>query len=322
MNIDSKKIKMWSQIGPRATFGLACLDLAEKEEKLVVLTSDVSTSAGLDRYRKKYKDKYLDVGISEQNLIGVAAGLSSEGYKIITTTFSPFQTLRCCEQIKVNLGYMKNKVCMVGLASGVVLGTLGYTHCSIEDIAVLRSIPNLTIISPADSLETVKALFSSINYHQSVYIRLTGGTNNPVVYQDDYNFQVGKSIKLSEGDDLTIFACGSMVSISKKVVEELKKNNINAELINMHTIKPLDKDQVVESSKKTKIFFSVEEHNIIGGLGSAIAEVSSNLEASPKLIRLGLKDSYSESGEYSYILEKNNLTVEKILDKIIKEVKN
>ncbi len=322
MNIDPKKIKIWSQIGPRATFGLACLDLSEIEEKLIVLTSDVSTSAGLDRYRKKYNEKYLDVGISEQNLMGVAAGLSSEGYKVITTTFSPFQTLRCCEQIKVNLGYMKNKVCLVGLASGVVLGTLGYTHCSIEDMAVLRSIPNLTIISPADCSETVKALFSSINYHQSVYIRLTGGTNNPIVYQDDYNFQIGKSIKLSEGNDLTIFACGSMVSISQKVVEELKKKNINAELINMHTIKPLDKDQVIKSSKKTKYFFSVEEHNTIGGLGSAIAEVCSNLEFSPKLIRLGLNDSYSDSGEYSYILEKNNLTVEKILNKIIMEVKD
>ena len=195
MKIDNKNSKMWSQIGPRATFGLACLNLSDKEDNLMILTSDVSTSAGLDRYKKKFPEKYLDVGISEQNLIGVAAGLSSEGFKVVTTTFSPFQILRCCEQIKVNLGYMKHKVCLVGLASGVVLGNLGFTHCSIEDIAVLRSIPNISIISPADSGETVKALFAAINHKQSVYIRLTGSTNNPIVYNDDYNFEIGKSVK-------------------------------------------------------------------------------------------------------------------------------
>lgn len=320
MIIDEKKIKTWAQIGQRATFGLACLDLAEKEKKLLVLTSDVSTSAGLDRFRKKYKTQYLDVGISEQNLIGVAASLASEGFKVVTTTFSPFQTLRCCEQIKVNLGYMKNKVCLVGLASGVVLGSLGYTHCSIEDVAVLRSIPNLTIISPADCTETVKALFSSINHNQSVYIRLTGGRNNSIIYEKDYNFKIGKSIKLSEGNDLTIFACGSMVSMSKKVVDKLKKFNINAELINMHTIKPIDKKQIIKSSLQTKIFVSIEEHSTIGGLGSSIAEETSSFKNNIRLIRLGLKDSYNISGEYDFILNKNGLTVDKITKKLIKEL--
>ena len=151
--IDEKKIKLWSTLGMRATFGLAALDLAKEINNLLVLTSDVSTSAGLDRFRKTFPDKYLDLGIAEQNLIGVASSLSSEGFKVITTTFAPFQTMRCCEQIKVNLGYMKNNVCMVGLASGLVLGTLGFTQSCIEDIGVLRSIPGLTIISPADSLE-------------------------------------------------------------------------------------------------------------------------------------------------------------------------
>ena len=146
---------MWSTIGPRATLGLVALDLAEKVDNLMVLTCDVSTSAGLDRFRKKYPDKYLDLGIAEQNLIGVAAGLASENYNVITTTFAPFQTLRCCEQIKVNLGYMNHKVCMVGIASGLVLGTLGYTHCSIEEIGVLRSIPGITIVSPACAFASI-----------------------------------------------------------------------------------------------------------------------------------------------------------------------
>ena len=141
---DQNNIKLWSNLGMRATFGLIALELAKQHPELIITTSDVSTSAGLDRYKKKYPDKYIDVGIAEQNLIGVSAGLSSEGFKVISTTFSPFQTLRCCEQIKVNLGYMKHKICMVGLASGLVLGNLGFTHCSIEDVGSLRSIPNIT----------------------------------------------------------------------------------------------------------------------------------------------------------------------------------
>ena len=160
----------------------------------MILTSDVSTSAGLDRYRKNHSQNYLDVGIAEQNLIGVAAGMASEGFDVITTTFSPFQTLRCCEQIKVNLGYMKQNVCMVGIASGLVLGNLGYSHCSIEDIGTLRSIPNLNIISPADSLETIKSLYRVIETKQPTYIRLTGGTNNHIIYNSDYDFEIGKSI--------------------------------------------------------------------------------------------------------------------------------
>ena len=148
MEISEKNIKMWSTIGPRATLGLAAFDLAKKNDNLMVLTCDVSTSAGLDRYRKTFPEKYLDLGIAEQNMIGVAAGLASENFNVITTTFAPFQTMRCCEQIKVNLGYMGQKDCMVGIASGLALGTLGFTHCCIEDIGILRSIPGMTIISP------------------------------------------------------------------------------------------------------------------------------------------------------------------------------
>ena len=162
MNINKNNIKKWSVIGQRATFGLAALDIAEHNKNLIVITSDVSTSAGLDRFRKKFEHQYIDVGIAEQNLIGVAAGLSSEGYDVVTTTFSPFQILRCCEQIKMNLGYMQHKVCMVGLASGLSLGSLGYSHCSIEDIGILRSIPNIDIISPADGLETIKTLNAAL----------------------------------------------------------------------------------------------------------------------------------------------------------------
>jgi transketolase len=320
MKTDSKKIKMWSQIGPRATFGLACLDLSIKEDKLLVLTSDVSTSAGLDRYKKKYPEKYLDVGISEQNLIGVAAGLSGEGFKVVTTTFSPFQTLRCAEQIKVNLGYMKHKICLVGIASGVVLGTLGYTHCSIEDIAAIRSIPNISIVSPADGTEVVKAIFAAVNHYESVYLRLTGSSNNPIVYTEDYDFQIGKAVKIIDGKDISIFANGSMVSIGQSIEKILKTHQISTELINMHTVKPLDEDQIKKSCEKSKLIISLEEHSIIGGLGSSISEFTSSLNNPPKLLKFGLRDQYNISGDYTYMLQENNLTSEKIAKKILEEL--
>ena len=160
--LNKNNFKIWSKIGMRASFGIIAQEIGSTEKELIILTADVSTSAGLDKFKKKFPEKYLDVGIAEQNLIGIASGLASEGFNIITTTFAPFQTMRCCEQIKVNLGYMKQKICMVGLASGLVLGNLGYTHCCIEDIGVLRSIPNISIISPADSGELAKALIASL----------------------------------------------------------------------------------------------------------------------------------------------------------------
>ena len=205
-----KNIKLWSTLGMRASFGLIALELANIHSDLIITTSDVSTSAGLDRYKQKYPDRYVDVGIAEQNLIGISAGLSSEGFKVISTTFAPFQTLRCCEQIKVNLGYMKNKICMVGLASGLVLGTLGFTHCSIEDIGVLRSIPNIAIVVPSDPFELFKLLHESINYKNSVYIRLTAGANTKIINNKDYDFAIGKAVEILPGEDVAIIGCGNI----------------------------------------------------------------------------------------------------------------
>jgi transketolase len=318
MIFNPRNIKMWSTIGSRATFGVAALELVKEVDNLMILTCDVSTSAGLDRFRKTYPDKYLDLGIAEQNMIGVAAGLSSEGYNVITTTFAPFQTIRCCEQIKVNIGYMKQKVCMVGIGSGLALGTLGYTHCCIEDVGVLRSIPEINIISPADSFETVKALEAAVNSDKSTYIRLTGGSNNPIVYEKDYDFEIGKSIKLNDGEDITIFCTGSMVHNSLEAAKILENKKISVKVVNMHTIKPVDK-KAIEEALSSKLIVSVEEHNIVGGLGSSIAEYNSLLKSSPKQLFLGIKDTYSKGGSYKFLLEKHRLTAEKIVDDILNE---
>jgi transketolase len=321
MIINDRNIKMWSTIGSRATFGIATLELAKKIDNLMVLTCDVSTSAGLDRYRKTFPDKYLDLGIAEQNMIGVASGLSSEGYNVVTTTFAPFQTIRCCEQIKVNIGYMKQKVCMVGIASGLALGNLGYTHCCIEDVGILRSIPGITIISPADSLETIKALSAAIKFNEAVYIRLTGSANNPIVYKKDYEFTIGKSIKLKDGKDVTIFCAGAMVYNSLEAAEKLKEKKIDCSVINMHTIKPIDKDAIVKACSHSKLLVSIEEHNIIGGLGSSISEKLVEINNSPRLVTIGIEDTYSKGGSYSFLKEKHGLSVDKIVNKVVKSLK-
>ena len=319
--LNKANFKIWSRLGMRATFGVAALELGNTVDKLMVLTGDVSTSAGLDRFKKKFPDKYLDVGIAEQNLIGIGAGLASEGFNVITTTFAPFQTIRCCEQIKVNLGYMKHKICMIGLASGLALGTLGYTHCCIEDVGILRSIPNLTIISPADSGEVVKAVLASLEHKNSVYIRLTGAANIDQIYEDDYNFKIGQSITLKEGKDVSIFASGTMVKIALDCSKILSKSNIDVEVINMHTIKPIDINKISESAKKSKLIVSIEEHNIIGGLGSAIAECLAGIKNSPVQIFFGVNDSYSEGGDYNFLKQKFNLTPDFISKKIISRFK-
>ena len=316
MSIENN-IKIWSTLGMRATFGMIALELIKKNSNLIITTADVSTSAGLDRFKNKYPENYLDVGIAEQNLIGISAGLSSEGFKVISTTFAPFQTMRCCEQIKVNLGYMKNKICMVGLASGRVLGNLGFTHCCIEDIGSLRSIPNISIIVPSDPLELFKALEKSIEYESSVYIRLTAGSNSKIINSHDYKFQIGRAVNIIEGEDVAIIGCGNIIGNCIDAANSLKERNINCSVVNMHTIKPIDKETIVNIAKNNKLILSVEEHNIIGGLGSAIAEVLSEEKTNSKLVRVGVNDFYSSGGSYQYLQNIYGLSVEKIIQTIL-----
>ena len=321
MKIDSKSIKMWSRVGSRATFGMAAVELAKECDELMVLTSDVSTSAGLERYRRTYPEKFLDVGIAEQNLIGIAAGLASEGKLVVTATFAPFQTMRCCEQIRVNLGYMGHKVCMVGLASGLALGTLGYTHCCFEDMAVMRAIPNMTVLSPADCGETVNCLVAALEHNGPVYLRLSGANVNPPVYKDDYDFQIGKAVTLREGADITVFATGTMVHQALGAAEILAESGVDAAVVDMHTIKPIDQEAIKAASERSKLLVSVEEHNVVGGLGSAIAEYSATLCSTPRQVFIGIPDAYGKAGEYPDLLEKYELTAPQIAARIKAELR-
>jgi len=319
MNINEVSIKMWSRIGSRAAFGMAALELGNTIDDLVIVAAGTSTSAGLERFKKTFPNKFVDVGIAEQNMMGVAVGFASEGFNVITTTFAPFQTMRCCEQIRVNLGYMGQKVCMVGLASGITLGMLGYTHCCIEDVGIMRAIPGITVISPADCGETVKAALAAVHHHQSVYLRLTGGSKNFQVYKNDYNFEIGKAITLREGNDIAIIAAGTMVYESLQAADILAEQGILASVINMHTIKPLDTAIVKKTCETSKLIVTIEEHNIIGGLGSAVAEYKTTLNNSPPQLILGLPDQLGKASEYDDLLEKAGLTAKQIAERIIKE---
>ncbi|OUX31812.1 MAG: transketolase [bacterium TMED264] len=313
MKFNSSMIKIWSRIGSRASFGMAALELGKIYKDLIIISGDTSTSAGLERFKTNFPSKYLDVGIAEQNMMGIAAGLSSEGHHVFTTTFAPFQTMRCCEQIKVNLGYMNHKVIMVGLASGLSLGMLGYTHCSIEDIGVLRSIPGITIISPADSASTIKATLLAINHDQSVYIRLTGPTPNPPVYSDNFEFIIGKSNIISDcGKDIAMIGCGSMVYNALEASELLNNKELKTTVIDMHTIKPIDEEMLEKISKNFKLIVTVEEHNVIGGLGSAVAEYISEINQSPPLLKIGIQDAYGEAGNYQTLLKGKRLMPDQI----------
>ncbi len=315
--------RRWSMVGQRAAFGLAAVEIAKENQKFITLTADVSTSAGLERMKKNYPEQYLDVGIAEQNMMGIAAGFASEGFDVVTATFAPFQSMRCLEQIRVNLGYMGGKVTMVGLASGMVLGTLGNTHCCFEDIGVLRSIPNIAIVSPADCIEVGKALEAAVKYSHSVYIRLMGGANCPAIYQEDYSFAIGKAVTVkkaleNEKDIVTIFASGTMVNEAINASILLEEKGICTEVLNMHTIKPIDIDAIKNACEKSRLIVTVEEHNVIGGLGTAVAEVMAGIRNTPELKVMGLKDAYGHGGDYKDLMTDALLTAEQIKDEISK----
>jgi transketolase len=283
----------------------------------MVVTADVSTSAGLDRFRKTYPEKFVDVGIAEQNMIGIAAGLADNGYNVFTTTFAPFQTLRCLDQIKVNLAYSNIKVTMTGLASGLINGPLGNTHCCIEDVGALRSIPNLTILSPADGVGIMKAVFASSESDEPTFIRLTGGSNNPIVYHEDINFKIGEAIEIETGHDLTIFATGTMVFYSLQAAKILAQQGISASVWDMHTIKPIDETVVRKAADKNKLIVTVEEHNVIGGLSSAVSECLSSNKIRPPQLSIGINDFFPKPGDYPFMLKQCGLTPEQIAQNIL-----
>lgn len=307
--------RVWSKLGARGTFGTAILELAKSKENLMVLSADLGNSSGLDRFRATYPDRFINTGIAEQNLIGIASGIAKSGIVTFATSFAPFITMRASEQIRMNLGYMHSNVKAVGLGSGISMAYLGNSHYGLEDVAVMRAIPNMTVISPADGAEIVKCVFAAAEYEGPVYIRLTGGANNPIVYKEDFEYKIGKAVKLKEGNDVAFIAAGTMVFQALKAADELNGEGISCSVLDMHTIKPLDEDSI-DGLLEHKLIVTIEEHNIIGGLGSAVAEYLAPKEKKPPQIIIGIDDFFPRAGDYHYLLNECGLTTEQIVEKI------
>jgi transketolase len=303
-------------MGQRSTFGITMLELGRDNDNLFVLTADLCSTSGLDRFRALYPEKLLNVGIAEQNLVGIAAGLAKEGNLVFATTFANFAAMRSYEQVRLNLGYMGFNIKLVGLGSGFAMGMFGNTHYGIEDIALMRAIPGLCVLSPADCTEVVKAIEAAAQYSGPIYIRLTGVANNPIVYKEDYSFVIGKAVTLRTGSDITIIATGSMIYHALEAAKKLEYQGISAAVIDMHTIKPLDTDVVRAACVTSKLIVTVEEHSVIGGLGGAVAEYLCGLPYAPRQLIIGIPDAFQNVGDYPYLLEQNGLTGAQIAEKI------
>ena len=312
MKINPSKTRLWSKLGSRATYGQAVLSLPENFSEVVAMSADLGNSSGLAPFIRKFPEKFINVGIAEQNMIGVAAGLAKEGFTPFVSSFAPFLSMRASEQIRMELGYMQFNVKVVALGSGLAMAFLGNSHFGLEDVAVMRTIPNLTIVSPADCTEIVKVVHAAADHEGPMYIRLTGAVNNPIVNNDDYDFQIGKAIKLMDGDDLTIIANGTMVSRSLDAAHILAQSNIRAEVVNMHTIKPLDTEFISATVDKGKPIVTVEEHTVVGGLGSAIAEYITSLNKYTRHKIIGLDDKFGKTAEYEHLLKLHSLDGEGI----------
>ena len=313
-------IRTWSMLGSCGAFGMAALDLPDLDDKIVIMTADLCSFSGLERFRGRFPDRLYNVGIAEQNMIGIAAGLTKEGFNVFATTYATFASTRSCDPVRVNMGYMGFDIKLVGLTAGLSVGILGATHMSIEDVAIMRAIPQLTVISPADCTETVKATLAAVRHDGPIYLRLTGGMNNPIVYKEDYDFRIGKAITLREGDDITIIATGTMVYQSLEAAKILESKGVSACVIDMHTIKPLDTAVLDRSFERSKLIVTVEEHSIIGGLGGAVAEYKSKHKNTPVQLIIGIEDNFPHAGEYSYLLNKCGLTAPQIAKNIIENL--
>lgn len=315
--INKVSARTCSMLGQRGSiFGFAVLDAAKEDDKFVLLTADLATLSGMDRFVKMCPSQFINVGIAEQNMIGVSAGLAAEGFHPVATTYATFLTMRSCEQIRHFLGYMQQKVVVVGSGAGLSQGFAGNTHYTIEDISMMRAIPNIQVISPADGASAVKLFHLSLASNKSVYIRLTGNLNCPIVYKNDSPFAIGNSNKLRNGDDVTIFACGTMVSTALRAATLLSETGIEASVIDMYSIKPLDK-QAVLNVKNSRLVVTVEEHSKIGGLGAAVAEVMCEEGGFPRLLRLGIADKFNLACDYEGLLSQNRLTPSQVTEDIL-----
>lgn len=296
------------------------MELMEKDEKICILDADLSKPNGTTPLYKKYPNRCFDVGIAEANMIGIAAGLSAYGFKPIVLSFAPFVTRRVCDQIAVSVSYAKQNVKIIGTDPGVTATLNGGTHMSFEDVAIMRSIPKMVVLDIVDDLQIEQAIEQVLEYNGPVYIRMPRKEAQRV-YDEYYRFQLFKADVITTGKDITVVAGGVMVAEAKKAVDRLKQEGIEVELISANTIKPLDEETILRSIKKTNHIVTVENHNIFGGLYSAIAEMTA--EKYPIHIdKIGVNDQFGQVGLYKELLSEYHLTEQDIYDTIKKNLNN
>lgn len=303
----------------RQAYGEYLVKLGEKNENLVVLDADLSGATKTNIFKKAYPDRHFNVGIAEANLMGISAGLATAGKVPFASTFAIFGAGRAYEIIRNSICYPKLNVKIALTHSGISVGEDGGSHQSIEDIALMRVIPNMTVLSPADAVETEKMMDAAMEINGPVYIRL-GRSDVPVLFDEDYQFEVGKAGLLKSGEDVTLIATGLMVGPAMEAAELLAADGISAQVLNMGSIKPIDTAAIAEAAIKTGAIVSAEEHSIIGGLGSAIAEVLCDVAPVP-LERVGVKDVFGQSGKVAPLMEKYGLTAQDIVAAAKKAIK-
>lgn len=300
------------KLAQRNYYGKALAKLAETRKDVVVLDADLAGSTKTSEFRKVAPERFVEAGIAEQDMIGVAAGLAASGKTVFASTFAVFATGRCWEQIRLGCAYPKLNVKVVSTHCGISVGADGASHQALEDIAIMRALPNMVVISPADAYEAYAATLALADYKGPCYMRL-GRADVPVLFDEDVGFEIGKAKKLRSGEDVSLIGTGQMVSLCMEAAEMLEKEGISAEVINMSTIKPLDGAAVMDSVSKTGCAVTAEEHSVIGGLGSAVAEFLSENMPAP-VVRVGTRDTFGESGNPDDLFKKYGLTAEDIAE--------
>ncbi len=307
-------------VATRDSYGNALVEIGKEHENLIVLDADLAAATKTGVFKKAFPERHIDCGIAEANMTGIAAGLSTCGYVPFISTFAMFAAGRSFEQVRNAIGYPHLNVKIGATHAGISVGEDGATHQCNEDIALMRAIPGMVVINPADDVEARAAVKAAFEHIGPVYLRF--GRLAVPVFNDEatYKFEIGKGVELRDGSDCTIIATGLCVSEAMKAAEALAEKGINAQVINIHTIKPLDEEIVINAAKKTGRIFTVEEHSIIGGLGAAVAECLGE-KCPTKITRIGVNDVFGESGPAKELLHKYELDAEGITNRILKEMK-
>lgn len=303
---------MSDKIATRVAYGNALAEIGQNEN-IVVLDADLSKSTRTDLFQKKYPARHINIGIAESNMMAVSAGLATCGKTVFASTFAMFAAGRAFDQIRNSICYPKLNVKIGATHAGITVGEDGASHQAIEDIALMRSIPNMTVISPADATSTAALVKQAAAMHGPVYLRL-GRLDVPVLYTPETSFEIGKGITIRDGSDVTLVATGLMVDLALQAAEQFKEQGVSVRVIDIHTIKPIDKDLLIKAAKETGAIVTCEEHNIIGGLGGAVSEVLVTNCPVP-VTMVGIEDTFGKSGKPVELLVKFGLTVEHIVEK-------